>query len=50
VCQQLDVVQVPDPRRGFDGQLRRLTGDALAGLECEHVRAEPVDLGEQPGL
>ena len=50
VGQQLDVVQMRDPRRGFEGQLRRLPGDALAGLEGQHVRAEPVDLGEQPGL
>jgi hypothetical protein len=50
MCQQLDVVQVRDPRRGFEGQLRRLSGDALAGLEGQHVGAEPVDLGEQPGL
>ena len=50
VGQQLDVVEVRDPRRGFEGQLRRLPGDALAGLEGQHVRAEPVDLGEQPGL
>ena len=50
VCQQLDVVEVRDPRRGFERQLRRLPGDALAGLEGQHVRAEPVDLGEQPGL
>jgi hypothetical protein len=50
VSHQLNVVQVRDPRRGFKGQLRRLPGDALAGLQGQHVRAEPVDLGEQPGL
>jgi hypothetical protein len=46
----LDVVQVRDPRGGFEGQLRRLPGDALSGLDGQQVRAEPVDLGEQAGL
>ena len=50
VCQRLDVVQVGDSRRRFAGQLRLLSGEALSSLDAEHVRAEPVDLREQPGL
>ena len=50
VCHQLDVVQVRDPRRRFEGQLRLPPGEALSGLDGQQVRAEPVDLREQPGL
>jgi hypothetical protein len=50
VCQQLDIVQMRDPRRGFEGQVRVLPGETLTGLEGQHVGAEPVDLGKQPGL
>ena len=50
VCHPLDVVQERDPRRRFAGQLRRPAGEALSGLDGQQVRAEPVDLREQPGL
>ena len=39
-----------DPRRRFEGQLRLPAGEALSGLDGQQVRAEPVDLREQPGL
>ena len=45
-----DVVEEGDPLGCFARQLRLESGEALAGLEGQHVRAEPVDLGEQPGL
>ena len=50
VRHQLDVVQERDPRRRLAGQLRRPPGEALSGLDGQQVRAEPVDLREQPGL
>ena len=34
----------------LEGQLRLAPGEALPGLDGEQVGAEPVDLGEQPGL
>ena len=39
-----------DPRRRRERQLRLLPGEALPGLDGQQVRAEPVDLREQPGL
>jgi hypothetical protein len=27
-----------------------LSGEDLSGLDGQHVRAQPIDLGEQPGL
>ena len=50
VCHLLDVIQVTDPCRCFAWQLRLATREALSGLHGEQVRAEPVDLREQPGL
>ena len=50
VRQPLDVVQVPDPPGRFERQLRRSAGETLSGLDREQVRAEPVDLREQPRL
>ena len=46
----LDAVEEGDPPGCFARELRFLSGEALAGLDGQHVRAEPVDLGEQPGL
>jgi hypothetical protein len=50
VRHQLDVVQERDPCRRFAGELRQAAGKALAGLDGQQVRAEPVDLRDQPGL
>jgi hypothetical protein len=50
VCDQLDVVQECEPDRCFAGQLCRRAGESLSGLDGQQVRAEPVDLRDQPGL
>src|SRR5207248_4584769 len=46
----VDVVEERDAGRCLAGQLYRAAGEALPGLDSQQVRAELVDLRDQPGL